>query len=109
MEDRPGSSACRFVPMQANTLQFVKQSNRWLYLLERPAGEVGLEGFEDQHPVGSVIQCLKAIPFAPRFAERKSETLGFGGPLVTLGPRPKSPAPEGGTSPSAYLVKFKFV
>jgi hypothetical protein len=77
--------------------------------LERAAAEVGIEEFEDQHPVGFVIQCLKVISFAPRFSERKSETLGFGGVLVPLPPRAKEPAPEGGTSPSKYLVKFRFV
>ena len=37
---------------------------------------------------------MKAISFAARFAERKSETLGFGGVLGTLPPRAKYLASE---------------
>ena len=37
----------------------------------------------------------------PRSKREVRNQRGFGGPLVTLGPRPKSPAPEGGISPKS--------
>ena len=64
----PAEEIFLFVSVWANVLSFVKQPNRWFSPFNRAAAEVGVEGFEDQHPVGSVIQFLKAISSPARFA-----------------------------------------